>query len=42
MAGSLRVEGKDDFAKAIKASPIRFVGPAMLGAEGSALGRSDA
>jgi hypothetical protein len=27
MAGSLRVEGKDDFAKALKASPIRFVGP---------------
>ena len=27
MAGSLRVQGKDDFAKALKASPIRFVGP---------------
>jgi hypothetical protein len=27
MAGSFRVLGKDDFAKALKASPIRFVGP---------------
>jgi hypothetical protein len=27
MAGSLRVQGKDAFAKALKASPIRFVGP---------------
>ena len=27
MAGSLRVQGKDDFANAMKASPIRFVGP---------------
>jgi hypothetical protein len=27
MAGSLRVQGKDDFAQALKASPIRFVGP---------------
>jgi hypothetical protein len=27
MAGSLRVQGKDDFANALKASPIRFVGP---------------
>jgi hypothetical protein len=34
MVGSLRVEGKDDFAVAIKASPIRFVGPAVLGGGG--------
>jgi hypothetical protein len=34
MVGSLRVEGKDDLAKVIKASPIRFVGPAMLGGAG--------
>lgn len=27
MAGSLRVQGKDAFARALKASPIRFVGP---------------
>jgi hypothetical protein len=27
MAGSLRVQGRDDFAQALKASPIRFVGP---------------
>jgi hypothetical protein len=27
MAGSLRVQGKDAFAEALKASPIRFVGP---------------
>jgi hypothetical protein len=27
MAGSFRVLGKDDFATALKASPIRFVGP---------------
>jgi hypothetical protein len=27
MAGSLRVQGKDDFAQALQASPIRFVGP---------------
>jgi hypothetical protein len=40
MAGSLRVEGKDVFAKAIKASPIRFVGPAMQGGGGElAFGR---
>jgi hypothetical protein len=40
MAGSLRVEGKDDFADAIKASPIRFVGPAILGGGGElAFGR---
>ncbi len=34
MAGSLRVEGDDDFAEAIKASPIRFVGPALMGGAG--------
>jgi len=28
------VEGDDDFAQAIKASPIRFVGPAVLGGRG--------
>jgi len=40
MAGSLRVEGDDDFAEAIKASPIRFVGPAVLGGGGElAFGR---
>jgi len=40
MAGSLRVEGDDDFAQAIKASPIRFVGPAVLGGGGElAFGR---
>jgi hypothetical protein len=40
MAGSLRVEGKDDFAEAVKASPIRFVGPAVMGGRGElAFGR---
>jgi hypothetical protein len=40
MAGSLRVEGDDDFAVAIKSSPIRFVGPAVLGGGGElAFGR---
>ena len=34
MAGSLRVEGNDDFAEAVKASPIRFVGPAVMGGAG--------
>jgi hypothetical protein len=34
MVGSLRVEGKDDLAVAIKASPIRFVGPAVVGGGG--------
>jgi hypothetical protein len=29
--GLLRVEGKDDLAKALKASPIRFVGPLYQG-----------
>lgn len=31
LVGVLRVEGKDDLAKALKASPIRFVGPRYLG-----------
>jgi hypothetical protein len=40
MAGSLRVEGEDGFAVAVKASPIRFVGPAVMGGKGElAFGR---
>jgi hypothetical protein len=40
MAGSLRVEGEDDFARAVKASPVRFVGPAVMGGGGElAFGR---
>lgn len=40
MAGSLRVHGDDDFAKAVMASPIRFVGPAVMGGGGElAFGR---
>ncbi len=35
MIGSLKVEGKDDLAKFLKASPIRFVGPAYQGGTGS-------
>jgi len=35
MAGSLKVEGKDAFAKALRASPTRFAGPAYQGGEGS-------
>jgi hypothetical protein len=35
MIGSLRVEGKDDLAKLLKASPIRFVGPVYQGGTGS-------
>ena len=34
MVGSLRVEGKGDLAKALKASPIRFVGPLYRGGGG--------
>jgi hypothetical protein len=34
MVGVLRVEGKDDLAKALKASPIRFVGPLYRGGGG--------
>jgi hypothetical protein len=34
LVGSLRVEGKGDLAKALKASPIRFVGPFHRGGGG--------
>jgi hypothetical protein len=34
MVGSLKVEGKDDFAKALRASPTRFAGPAYRGGTG--------
>jgi hypothetical protein len=34
MVGSLKVEGKDDLAKALKASPTRFAGPAYWGGAG--------
>jgi len=34
LVGSLTVEGKGDLAKALKASPIRFVGPLYLGGKG--------
>jgi hypothetical protein len=34
MVGALRVEGKDDLAKALKASPIRMLGPAFWGGSG--------
>jgi hypothetical protein len=34
LVGSLRVEGKGDLAKALKASPIRFVGPLYRGGAG--------
>jgi len=34
LVGALSVEGKDDLAKALKASPIRFVGPLYLGGGG--------
>jgi hypothetical protein len=34
MIGSLRVEGKDPLARALQASPIRYVGPAYGGGEG--------
>lgn len=34
LVGVLRVEGKDDLAKALKASPIRFVGPLYQGGGG--------
>lgn len=34
VAGSLRVEGKGDLAKMLKASPIRFVGPFYSGGRG--------
>ena len=35
MIGSLKVEGKDEFARMLKASPIRFVGPVYQGGSGS-------
>jgi hypothetical protein len=35
MIGSLKVEGKDDFARMLQASPIRFVGPVYQGGTGS-------
>lgn len=34
MVGSLRVEGNDAFADAIKTSPIRFVAPSLVGGGG--------
>jgi hypothetical protein len=34
MVGSLKVDGKDRFAKALKSSPTRFAGPAFHGGEG--------
>jgi hypothetical protein len=34
MVGSLKVEGKDDLARALKASPVRFVGPLYRGGGG--------
>ena len=34
MAGALKVDGKDAFAKALKASPTRFAGPAFRGGAG--------
>ncbi|MEO8089799.1 MAG: hypothetical protein ABI703_05855 [Gemmatimonadales bacterium] len=34
LVGMLSVEGKDDLAKALKASPIRFVGPVYRGGGG--------
>ena len=34
LVGMLSVEGKDDLAKSLKASPIRFVGPAYRGGGG--------
>jgi hypothetical protein len=35
MVGSLKVEGKDDLARMLKASPIRFVGPGYYGGTAS-------
>jgi hypothetical protein len=34
MAGSLKVDGKSEFAKALRASPTRFAGPAYRGGDG--------
>jgi hypothetical protein len=35
MAGALKIDGKDALAKALRASPTRFAGPAYLGGAGS-------
>ena len=35
MVGSLKVDGKDEFAKALKSSPTRFAGPAYHGGGGT-------
>lgn len=35
MAGALKVDGKDALAKALRASPTRFAGPAYFGGAGS-------
>jgi hypothetical protein len=35
MAGSLKIDGKNDFAKALKGSPTRFVGPEYVGGTGA-------
>jgi hypothetical protein len=35
VAGTLRIVGKDDLAKSLRASPIRMVGPMMWGGGGS-------
>jgi hypothetical protein len=35
MVGALKVDGKDALAKALRASPTRFAGPAYLGGAGS-------
>jgi len=35
MAGSLKVDGKDEVAKALRASPTRFAGPAYRGGGGT-------
>jgi hypothetical protein len=35
LVGAFRVEGKDDLAKALRASPVRFVGPVYDGGSGT-------
>lgn len=35
IAGTLRIEGKDDLAKSLRASPVRMVGPMMWGGGGA-------
>lgn len=37
MAGSLKVDGKNEFAKALRASPTRFAGPAYRGGDGKVI-----